>query len=40
MKAFYKHGFNNHDKTVDLMHEVLKWRMDFEANSNINGYSF
>ena len=33
LKAFYKHGFSNHDKTVNIMHEVLLWRKDFDANS-------
>ena len=32
VKAFCKHGFNNMDKTVSLMNEVLKWRKEFGAN--------
>ena len=34
VKAFYKHSNENHDKTVAMIHEVLSWRQDFEANSN------
>lgn len=33
LKAFYKHGFSNHDKTVNIIHEVLLWRKEFDANS-------
>lgn len=39
IKAFYKHGYENHDKTVSMINEVLSWRNEFEANSN-NKYFF
>lgn len=39
LRAFYKHGFSNHDKTVSLIHDVLVWRKDFDANS-INPFDF
>ena len=32
MRAFAKHGFDNFDKTVAIMNDVLKWRKDFGAN--------
>jgi hypothetical protein len=35
IRAFYKHGYESHDKTVAMIHDVLTWRNDFEANSKI-----
>lgn len=28
-KAFFQHGAENEDRTVDLISEVLQWRKDF-----------
>jgi hypothetical protein len=33
IRAFYKHGYESHDKTVAIINEVLTWRQEFEANS-------
>lgn len=33
IKAFYKHSNENNDKTVAMIHEVLSWRQEFEANN-------
>lgn len=32
MKAFHKHGLEDHNKTVDVMDEILTWRKNFGAN--------
>lgn len=32
MKAFWKHGEDEHSRAVDVMNEVLDWRKKFGAN--------
>lgn len=33
IKAFLKHSFDSPDKAADMIHDVLKWRQTFDANS-------
>jgi len=32
IRAFYEHSFENKDKTVNMIDEVLLWRKKFNAN--------
>ena len=32
IKAFHKHSLGDHNKSVDLVNETLKWRKRFGAN--------
>jgi hypothetical protein len=35
VKAFFQHGVENEDKTVDLISEVLNWRKEFGCKGKL-----
>lgn len=39
VKAVHRHGSYEFEKSVNVMHDMLKWRKDFGVNGNIIKYN-